>query len=132
MPWRISWSCSTSTVNGCSTPQAFRICVADAEKPHMGICGEPFMYSTTGWETTCWRMVSWAFMGILRLMDCSNKIICQPVHASALLSIRALALPDSSGDTRNTGEIGDADDAFKPALLQQFAACLGLIVPMFK
>src|SRR5450759_4259870 len=111
MPWRISWSCSTSTVNGCSTPQAFRICVADAEKPHMGICGEPFMYSTTGWEVTCSRMVSWALMGILRLRGCSNKIICQPVHAPALLSFRALwfALPDSAGNARDAGEIWDVD-----------------------
>ena len=48
------------------TPHAPRICVAEAEKPHMGMRGEPFMNSTTGLEVTVWRMVSWALMGFSR------------------------------------------------------------------
>jgi len=43
MPWRISASCSTSTVYTSPAPHIFRICVAVAEKPHIGCCGEPFM-----------------------------------------------------------------------------------------
>src|ERR1700730_9791335 len=62
IPWRISGSARTLTVNRLSTPQAFSLCTAALEKPHCGNCGVPFMYSTTGWVVTCSRMVSCVLM----------------------------------------------------------------------
>src|SRR5450755_711391 len=66
MPWRISASARTLTVNRFSTPQAFSICTAALEKPHCGNCGVPFMYSTNGWVVTCSRMTSCVFIGGFR------------------------------------------------------------------
>ena len=63
MPWRISGSISTSIAAKFSTPHRCRIWVAVAEKPHMGICGEPFMKRTTGLEVTVLRILSWTLMG---------------------------------------------------------------------
>jgi hypothetical protein len=37
--------------------------VAVAEKPHIGICGEPFMKRTTGFEVTVLLIFSWTLMG---------------------------------------------------------------------
>ncbi len=65
MPSRMSGFWSTSTVNTLSAPHIFRSCVAVAENPHWGICGEPFMYSTTGWPSTCCLIFSWTFVSKL-------------------------------------------------------------------
>src|SRR6185436_18750291 len=63
IPWRTSWSLSTSTVATFSTPHASRICTAAALKPHIGASGVPFMYSTTGLPVTCCLIFSCASIG---------------------------------------------------------------------
>src|SRR5260221_2375958 len=79
MPWRISGSSSTLTVNSFSTPQAFRICTAFAEKPHCGNCGVPFIYRTTGLPVTCCLMRSCASMLSPQIPDKTCRKLYRPL-----------------------------------------------------
>src|SRR5882724_780101 len=79
MPWRISGSSSTLTVNSFSTPQAFRIWTALAEKPHCGNCGVPFIYRTTGLPVTCCLMRSCASMLSPQIPDKTRRKLYRPL-----------------------------------------------------
>src|SRR5688572_26509115 len=109
MPSRMSGFCSTSTVKRFSAPAILSSCVAVAEKPHWGNCGEPFMYRTTGWPSTCDLMVSCTLMGFS--WQSSNG---------------------TAGHARDAGEVLDRDQRTEAGRLQQPSYRLRLVVSMFK
>src|SRR5687768_6427422 len=109
MPSRMSGFCSTSTVKRFSAPAILSSCVAVAEKPHCGNCGEPFMYSTTGWPSTCDLMVSCTLMGFS--WQSSNG---------------------TAGHAGDAGEVLDRDQRKQTGRLHQRPHGVRLVVSMFK
>src|SRR5260221_6346455 len=123
MPWRISGSSSTLTVNSLSTPQAFRICTALAEKPHCGNCGVPFMYRTTGLPVTCCLMRSCASILSPRIPDKTCRKLYRPLETrSTAQNARARAR-----QSREVVEIGHLGVTQR---LEELDAAISLVVTM--
>src|SRR6478672_2036413 len=78
MPWRISASCSTSTVSY-GAPRRSRMAIARLEKPHCGKSGVPFMNRTTSFLLTisAIRVLASVWVSLivsLRLRRCGFKL----------------------------------------------------------
>src|ERR1700704_1689098 len=123
MPWRISGSSSTLTVNSFSTPQAFRICTALAENPHCGNCGVPFIYRTTGFPVTCCLMRSCASMLSPQIPDKTCRELYRP------LKTRSTA-PNAGARARQSREVVEIGHFGVTQSAEQLDAAISLIVAM--
>src|SRR5882762_6186953 len=123
MPWRISGSSSTFTVNSFSTPQAFRICTALAEKPHCGNCGVPFMYRTTGFPVTCCLMRSCASMLSPQIPDKTCRKLYRP------LKTRSTA-PNARARTRQSREVVEIGHLGVTQRYEERDTAISLVVTM--
>src|SRR5713226_8692715 len=123
MPRRISGSSSTLTVKTSSTPQAFRICTALAEKPHCGNCGVPFIYRTTGLPVTCCLMRSCASMLSPQIPDKTCRELYRP------LKTRSTA-PNARARARQSREVVEIGHLGVTQRDEELDAAISLIVPM--
>src|SRR6267154_3004993 len=123
MPWRISGSSSTLTVNSFSTPQAFRICTALAENPHCGNCGVPFIYRTTGLPVTCCLMRSCASMLSPQIPDETCRELYRP------LKTRSTA-PNPRARARQSREVVEIGHLGVTQRAQELDAAISLVVTM--
>src|SRR5712671_5150767 len=123
MAWRISGSSSTLTVKSFSTPQAFRICTALAEKPHWGNCGVPFIYRTTGLPVTCCLMRSCASMLSPQIPDKTCRELYRP------LKTRSTA-PHPRARARQSREVVEIGHLGVTQRAQVLDAAISLVVTM--
>src|SRR5712664_2072636 len=123
MPWRISGSSSTLTVNSFSTPQAFRICTALAEKPHCGNCGVPFIYRTTGLPVTCCLMRSCASMLSPQIPDKTCRELYRPFKTRS-------TAPNARARARQSREVVEIGNFAVTQRAEELDAAISLIVAM--